>query len=439
MTVGSFSKDYRISLAGITGVYGLIASRSWNGADRPKIVRAKPARLYDSYSVPVKVWRGGRQVTYTHRYRLRRYTPDDRPPKRALPDKTDHAFSKTWTSRFDGQLTLADGRVFTTAGAGYSLRGFADALSIDKENQLLSKLREAVAGSDFNAGVFLAELKPAFQMIGDAAVRINHARQYLKHGLITRAADALVRGSRYERADRHLDPVRLKATKDISSNWLQLQYGWLPLLADVENAAQFAAHHLNWPLQKVYRVAVKQRTGSFANSSPSNILIPSLTHGDTDVLGFGYEFLTRKSIKATISEKNVPQLAGLTDPLSVAWELMPYSFVVDWFVPIGSWLSNRALAQAISGSFVTSVKREAWVRGMKLNAANHQKSSKDYWDRNGSFSRSLSTSLSVPLPTMRPLAKAASVMHALNGIALLVNPAVKRGVADRNYAPVAPV
>jgi hypothetical protein len=30
---------------------------------------------------------------------------------------------------------------------------------------------------------------------------------------------------------------------------------------------------------------------------------------------------------------------GLLDPLSVVWENIPYSFVVDWFIPIGDYLS----------------------------------------------------------------------------------------------------
>lgn len=31
---------------------------------------------------------------------------------------------------------------------------------------------------------------------------------------------------------------------------------------------------------------------------------------------------------------------GLTNPVSIAWELVPYSFVVDWFYPIGSYLNS---------------------------------------------------------------------------------------------------
>jgi hypothetical protein len=31
---------------------------------------------------------------------------------------------------------------------------------------------------------------------------------------------------------------------------------------------------------------------------------------------------------------------GLSNPLSVAWELVPWSFVVDWAYPVGTFLNN---------------------------------------------------------------------------------------------------
>jgi hypothetical protein len=31
---------------------------------------------------------------------------------------------------------------------------------------------------------------------------------------------------------------------------------------------------------------------------------------------------------------------GITNPLLLAWELLPYSFVVDWFIPVGDWLAT---------------------------------------------------------------------------------------------------
>lgn len=31
---------------------------------------------------------------------------------------------------------------------------------------------------------------------------------------------------------------------------------------------------------------------------------------------------------------------GLTNPAAIAWELVPFSFVVDWFIPIGNFLNS---------------------------------------------------------------------------------------------------
>lgn len=38
---------------------------------------------------------------------------------------------------------------------------------------------------------------------------------------------------------------------------------------------------------------------------------------------------------------------SLTNPLEVAWELVPFSFVVDWMLPIGDYLSNMSALHGI--------------------------------------------------------------------------------------------
>lgn len=39
---------------------------------------------------------------------------------------------------------------------------------------------------------------------------------------------------------------------------------------------------------------------------------------------------------------------GLMDPASTAWELVPWSFVVDWTLPIGDWLSSLSATLGLS-------------------------------------------------------------------------------------------
>jgi hypothetical protein len=40
--------------------------------------------------------------------------------------------------------------------------------------------------------------------------------------------------------------------------------------------------------------------------------------------------------------------AGLLNPVEIAWELVPYSFIVDWFVPIGNCLSALSASAGLT-------------------------------------------------------------------------------------------
>ncbi len=405
MTTGSNTKDYRISIPGTTGLYGLVNNTSWIGTDRPKLPKRPP--MVENRPVTMHVWHHGKRIQVV---RLKRFRVPQSPPKRSRESVTPHPFSKSWSQRHSGQFQLLDGRSFTTDGAGYFLTGAADALSNENEFKLIGRLRTKVAGSSFNAGVFLGELKESLGTIRQASERIALALAAVSGGQLKLAARALTAGT----TQYHLVPKKIKASRDISDNWLQLQYGWLPLLGDVHDAAEFLAHQLNVGLQQRVTVSVTQYTGSFTNSSPGNILGP--LDESTRV------FYTRKSIIALLKEVDVPQLSGLLDPLSVAWELTPYSLVADWFIPIGNWLSARGLQQSLSGTFVISEKRSATIQGLRLNSANHASNPQDYWHRFGSFNRTVSYSLPIPTPHLVPLSEAFSWKRAANAVALLTKP-----------------
>jgi hypothetical protein len=192
----------------------------------------------------------------------------------------------------------------------------------------------------------------------------------------------------------------------VASNWLQLQYGWLPLLKDVYDGAEFLAHHLSYPLQKVVRVHRRVK-GTVAN--------------DYGYATFGGALCyTKLDIKAIIAEKDVVALSGLTDPLSVAWELLPYSFVIDWFIPVGNYLQARGLSNSLKGLFVVSIKEFASAKG--LQGTNFEISEGDGYEwMKIHFRRLLYNDLEVPFPSFKPLGKVASWKHCANAVALLVS------------------
>jgi len=271
--------------------------------------------------------------------------------------------------------------------------------------KLLSKLRNSVAGSDFNAGIMIGESREALSMISNAATRIYWGYRAAKHGDFRSAARYLTNGT-----DR-----RQLSKKTSSSNWLELQYGWLPLLNDVKGASEFLARMHSYPSQRTHRVSVRS-----VGLRPPNTGTPSVTR-------YNDFLVTRtKYLKAVISEIDEASLSGLTDPLSVAWELVPYSFVVDWFIPVGSYLSNRGLARSLTGKYVTTTVDRVKLGGFgKSPSATPETfvSPKEGTMSRGAveMTRTVSYSLDVPMPAVKPLSKVASWQHAVNAVALLVN------------------
>lgn len=364
MTTGNIVRDLRVG----TYLAGLYFAKSWTGTDYPAVMPiVQNAPFYM------------KGVKRTFRRLPKRAYITPHPYSMELEDTNNVTIS---SGTYTGMTPIY---IWGTAATGaYSVSNWTG----NDDLALNSKLRGEVAGSDFNAGVFLGEGHQVLNMIGDSAKKL--ARAYL----------AAKKGN-FQRASRILTGNSVGPSKKAANNWLELQYGWLPLLSDIHGGAQFLAHHLNTPLQ--HKVVVK-RTLKRAKSETN----PASGYPDRS---FSVE---TKSIVAFIREKNVPQLAGLTDPLSVAWELVPYSFVVDWFIPIGEWLASRGLSQALEGTFVTT---RVWKRG----GMGYTRNSKAplYRHIKVSMTRTVSTTLSFPFPNVKPLWKAASWRHAANAAALL--------------------
>jgi hypothetical protein len=238
-------------------------------------------------------------------------------------------------------------------------------------------------------------------MIADSPPRLAWGYHAAKRGDFRSAARYLTRNN---------DRKRVVARETPSSNWLQLQYGWLPLLSDVHDGARFLAHHLDTPLQHVVRASV---TSKGVTSGPT-------FQGNGTLFALNAESYRQTHLKAVLKEKDVYKLAGLTDPLSVAWELVPYSFVLDWFLPIGDYLAARGLSSSLTGTFVYSTKKVRSFSGLTgvgstlLSPPISRTAMKEVY-----FTRTVSTSLQVPNPSMIPLSEAISWKRAANAVALL--------------------
>lgn len=272
---------------------------------------------------------------------------------------------------------------------------------------LINKLRSKVLGSDFNAGIALAESGEALAMIADSATRVARAIRSVRRGNIKGALRALNITQRHARSD---DPKRVGSrTRDArlnaSSAWLELQYGWRPLLSDMRDGAEFLAHQMHSQKPERIRVSRKVDLGPPSSSAPTQYLM----------VGYGY---TRKTIIAKVWNADIPTLS-IANPQGIAWELVPFSFVVDWALPIGEYLQALDTAASMTGTFVTTTVTRFKGRSDRDNIEFWWDGASDFSYEGGSMSRVVSTSLDVPLPTVKPLGKVLSPGHAINALALL--------------------
>jgi hypothetical protein len=311
----------------------------------------------------------------------------------------------TQTQYRDSQAWLGDGAVFTHRW------------SVNEDIALLGKLRQRIAGTGFNMGVFLGEGRKSLETITKTATALALSLRALKRGDLASAARAL---SVRPKASGRKSGSKQITSDELSSRWLELQYGWLPLVQDVHEGAGYLATRLNAPFVQSYRARI------FTGSNPIFT---------QDWLSRKASGRTTKTIVARISEVSETQLAGLLDPASVAWELLPYSFIVDWFIPIGNYLHARALESALTGTYITTMVQKSATEcgGLKPIPSGsllypHSQTFRDVLiaTRRVSLNRTVSTSLSVPLPEFKPLGSVPSWKRAANSIALLTQAVLRR-------------
>lgn len=136
---------------------------------------------------------------------------------------------------------------------------------------------------------------------------------------------------------------RLPPAKRVADGWLELQFGWMPLVEDVYSAVEAYRNRLEKGMFVKGR-RVNSTAGGFKS------LDSSKTSDNAAYSNYGshtaYERILQNGANAsarqygTVSNPTVATLnqLGLANPALIAWQLMPFSFVVDWFAPISSIL-----------------------------------------------------------------------------------------------------
>jgi hypothetical protein len=116
--------------------------------------------------------------------------------------------------------------------------------------------------------------------------------------------------------------------------WLQLQYAWKPLVSDIV-AAWSAAKGLPRPIVTATRHLEESEALPYAPATAGAFFraegfIRSGAH-------------TRVDSELTSSGLALLDSFSLLNPFSLGWELLPYSFVIDWLIPFGSVINQLSV------------------------------------------------------------------------------------------------
>jgi hypothetical protein len=119
--------------------------------------------------------------------------------------------------------------------------------------------------------------------------------------------------------------------KELSKTWLEGRYGWRILMYDLMDINEILTS------VDVNRTRFKARTGgSLAWSKSHHTTNVSSGWGTRNYL---YEDSAEISLRGSIiADIKPPKFAF--NPIVTAWELIPFSFVIDWVVTIGTWLES---------------------------------------------------------------------------------------------------
>jgi len=196
----------------------------------------------------------------------------------------------------------------------------ASSLNTSRE-RCISKMRERAG-----FGIDLAQSRQAITMIAGRLGQIYRFSRDLRKGNLKKAVDHLKMNR------KHKEAFLRSSTKSFSKNFLEAHFGWAPLIADIHDGLAVLTNPVKDKIvHGSNHAAPVTLRGSYISDSQWK---------DVGVQQFAVR--TRVSAGIRVTNPNLGLLAqlGLTNPLSVAWDAIPFSFVADWFINVSQVLNQ---------------------------------------------------------------------------------------------------
>lgn len=243
-------------------------------------------------------------------------------------------------------------QVGTTQAFGPHISASYEAiLSSNTLNRLNTEVLLKLKDMKVNFGEAIAEMRSTVRGVSSTASQVVTGLLAARRGNWAGVAKAL-----------RVKPKSLANGGTFSERWLEYQFGWMPLLSDIKGGYDLFNEGLH------NRGLIFSATRSYSDTVEFSTQNANWDiEGESTVQG-------RVKIYAAVDNAKLSALTslGLADPLQVAWALVPYSFVVDWFMPVGNLLEAIGATRGLTfvGGFtsvrVTSSSRWKYIPEAQL-------------------------------------------------------------------------
>lgn len=281
----------------------------------------------------------------------------------------------------------------------------------------LNRFHDKLSGDSIHLGQVIAERAQTVGLLTTSVARLVNFLRYFTPKAAMRSA---------------LGVFSKRGVRQVSDDYLAFQFGAKPLMDDVKSAAETVAHYMVDKIDthtvEVTGSASKQESTSWTFSQNGRVYEATLRASVTVryVCEYGIDnMLTRE----------MSQL-GLINPAEIIWEVTPWSFVIDWVLPIGDYIRHLTGDTGLVFRRGTRSERVVMTTTVKLKYQQPDPYTPAYWNQEewhsqdwqrtkGTISKTrvlLTQPPKVQLPKFKnPL----SVTHVLEGIALLSQKTIK--------------
>lgn len=200
------------------------------------------------------------------------------------------------------------------------------------EATVISALAEKWRSTSLQASMYLSpEGRESVSMMGESMLKIANAA----HSLKTKDLGGFFRNLNHIPRSHKRAVLRKYNSGDISGAFLAAHLGWTPLIKDA-----YEASNISPPKQKGQEISAgasgTPRLFGCTYSSYYGDVLPFDTSGKLRI-----KYIGRIEKPADFYDR-----FGLNNPFQVAWELVPLSFVADYFLPVGDVIDSMGFISA---------------------------------------------------------------------------------------------